>query len=328
MKNVAVIAGGCSGEHEISILSGKEIFKHIDKEKYNVYFIVIERSRWIYADNEGVEHELDKNDFSLNIAGKKIFFDVVYNVIHGKPGEDGEIQGYFDILGIPYTGCNMYVAGLTFHKYFCKKIVENLGVPVSDGVFLTSGDYDIDSIVNRVGLPCFVKPNKNGSSVGISKIYKKEDLNRAIELAFKCDDEVLVERFVRGRELSCGVFKDKSTLVVLPITEIVPKNDFFDYEAKYTEGKSDEITPANIDAGIAERIAEYAKVIYNGLHCEGCVRIDFIADTQNVTFLEVNSNPGMSERSIVPQQLRHHGVDMKYFVNSQIEYAINKKINS
>lgn len=324
-KNVALIAGGYSGEYEISIMSGQQIAKHIDNERFITYLIIVTKDNWYYTDEENNRYEIDKNDFSLTIKGKKINFDVAYMIIHGVPGENGQLQGYLDLMGIPYTGCDMYASAVTFNKYYCKSIAASVGIPTSKSYFLTKDEYDVDAIIEKIGLPCFVKPNKNGSSVGITKVYEKDKLSEAIDNAFAADNEVLIENFVKGREFACGIFKKNGTNIVLPVTEIIAKNDFFDYEAKYTSGKSDEVTPADIDEETAATISAYTNLMYETLHCKGLVRVDFIATDEEVTFLELNAIPGMSAASIIPKQLGCYGIKMEELVNLLLDEALDSK---
>ena len=324
-KNIALLAGGYSGEYEISIMSGHEIAKYLNKDKYNVYLIVVNRTNWYYNDNNNCNHEIDKNDFSLKLNDLTIHFDAVFNMIHGIPGEDGKIQGYLDLMQIPYTGCNMYASAVTFNKFYCKSIVSSVGIPTANSYFLCNKNYDINTISDKIGFPCFVKPNKNGSSVGVSKVHTQDELQNAIDNAFRADNEVLIENAIVGREFACGIFNNGNSNIVLPITEIIPKNDFFDYQAKYTEGMSSEITPADISDHIAMTISAYTNLIYNTLNCTGLVRIDYIADDKSATFIEVNSIPGMSEKSIVPKQIAQYGLTMEKIVNQLIEEALLKK---
>lgn len=325
-KNLALIVGGYSNEHEISVKSGSQVAEYIDKNLYEVYTIIIDKTKWYYINADNTCTEIDRADFSLPLKAKTIKFDVVFNMIHGTPGEDGKLQGYFDLLHIPYTGNNMFTAAATFNKYFCKSMVSSFGVPVAKSVIINTHNcyYDVDEIINKLGLPCFVKPNKNGSSVGITKAHDKEELQKAIVTAFQFDDEVLIEEFIQGREFSCGVFNNKGINVVLPVSEIIPKNEFFDYEAKYNPSKCSEVTPADIDENTAIAISAYTNLIYESLNCNGVVRIDYIANDNQIVFLEVNGTPGMSRLSIVPQQLKFYGMDFTEFLSIIIEEAFVK----
>lgn len=324
-KNIALMVGGYSGEYEISVLSSQQINDSIDKDRFNVYPIIVTEDRMFYEDETGNKYDIDKNDFSLHINGEKVDFALAFNMIHGSPGEDGKLQGYFDLIGMPYTGCNMFSSSVTFNKYYCKLIASAVGLHTSDTVFLTDNDYDIDSIIEKVGLPCFVKPNKNGSSIGITKVYEKEHLGQAIDKAFEADDEVLVENFIEGREMACGIYTLNGVTHILPITEIISKNDFFDYEAKYTGTKNEEITPADIEEETAIALSAYTNLLYKTINCKGLVRVDFIITKDNITFLELNTTPGMSSSSIVPAQIREYGLDFKQLINSLIDEVLDKK---
>jgi D-alanine-D-alanine ligase len=322
-KNVALIAGGYSGEYTISIQSAKTIEENIDSELYNVYKIIITREGWWHETSDGAKIFIDKNDFSLDIKGEKIKFDVVFIAIHGTPGEDGRLQGYLDMMQIPYNTCNAIVSALTFNKSYCNKVVKAFNVVnIANSVHLIkSENYSIGTILEQLKLPVFVKPNESGSSLGVSKVKSVDQLLPAIEKAFKEDDQVLIEEFIEGRELTIGVYKINGYLHTLPATEIVSKNEFFDYEAKYTPGVTNEITPAQIDNSIKEQLESKASYIYRHLNCKGIVRMDFIMQkyTNKLYFLEVNTMPGQSENSIVPQQVRASGKTLKDFYGSLLE---------
>ncbi len=321
-KNIALIAGGYSGEYVISIQTAETIEKNLDDTRYNVYKIIVTRDEW-YHEAEGKHILIDKNDFSLTIAGEKITFDCVFIGIHGSPGEDGRIQGYLDMLRIPYTTCNSIVSALTFNKSYCNKVVKSFNVVnIANSVHLIKGEpYSMGAILDQLKLPVFVKPNESGSSLGVSKVKSVEELLPAIEKAFKEDDQVLIEDFIEGRELTIGVYKANGYLNALPATEIVSKNEFFDYEAKYTPGVTNEITPARIDNNLKEQLETKAINIYRHLNCRGIVRMDFILQrtTNKLFFLEVNTMPGQSENSIVPQQVRASGRSLKDFYGEILE---------
>jgi D-alanine-D-alanine ligase len=326
-KNIAIIAGGYSGEYEISINSAGMILKNIDKEKYNPYLIYITKEKWVHVDENKIETMVDKNDFSITLNKKKISFDCVFNIIHGAPGEDGQIQGYFDMLDIPYTSSNHYVSGMTFNKGYCNRIVDSLDVSVPRSLHLFKRDkIDIQEVVHEITLPAFVKPCNGGSSVGTSKVKSVQELKDAVSEAFKYDDEVLVEEYINGTEITCGVFRYKTQMIVFPITEIVSKNDFFDYNAKYEPGNSEEITPARIPIETEKLCASTSSFLYHKLNCRGVVRIDYIVTRSKMYFLEINTVPGMSEVSIVPKQAKIFGYQLSEFIEMQIEDAIyNKK---
>ena len=321
-KNIALLAGGYSGEYVISIKTAETIQKNLDESLYNIYKIIVTRYEWYY-DNEGTKTQVNKNDFSLELKTGKVTFDCVFIAIHGSPGEDGRIQGYLDMLRIPYTSCNAIVSALTFNKSYCNKVVKAFNVVnIANSVHLIKGEpYSMGAVLDELRLPVFVKPNESGSSLGISKVKKVEELFPAIEKAFREDDQVLIEEFIEGRELTIGVYKANGYLYALPATEIVSKNEFFDYEAKYTPGVTNEITPAPIDNNLKEQLENKAMFIYRHLNCRGIVRMDFIL--QNVTnklfFLEVNTMPGQSENSIVPQQVRASGRSLSDFYGQILE---------
>jgi D-alanine-D-alanine ligase len=325
-RNIALVVGGFSGEAVVSIRSAAVVDENLDTNLYDVYKIIIDHKNWYFADDNSVV--VDKNDFSLTMDGRKINFDCVFIIIHGTPGEDGKLQGYFDMLGIPYTTCDSITSSLTFNKAFCNKVIKSSGniVNIAKSLHLFSeNDFPIDNIANEIGFPCFVKPNAGGSSIGMSKVYEKANLQTAISTAFKEDGQVLVEEFIKGRELTCGIFqrKDKSILA-LPITEVISKKDFFDYEAKYNPSLSDEITPANINSTLRDKISAISSKIYDILNCKGIVRIDYILEeaTDNIYFLEVNTVPGQSEQSIVPKQIRTAGLTVQDVYTSLIELGV------
>jgi D-alanine-D-alanine ligase len=327
-KNIALVAGGYSGEYVISVQSAAVIEKQLDKSKYNVYKIVVTRDGWTYTTPDGASVEVDRNDFSLTVNGGKVRFDAVFIGIHGTPGEDGRLQGYFEMLGIPYTSCGMVTSALTFNKSYCNKIVAALDVVnVSRSVHIFRDQpYDPAAILQQLRLPVFVKPAEGGSSIGMSKVNKPEELPAAIEKAFKEDAQVLIEEFIKGRELTCGLFKANGEITVLPITEVISSKEFFDYEAKYTPGVSQEITPARVPDDITQRVQQTASVLYNCLNCKGIVRIDFIYEeaTGKLFFLEVNTMPGQSENSLVPQQVRASGRTLQDFYGMLIEECLRK----
>lgn len=321
-KNIALVAGGYSGEFEVSVASSQQIKEDIDREKYNVYLIILTRQSWYY-EREGVRTEVDKNDFSLCLDGKKVLFDAAYITVHGTPGEDGLLQGYFDMLQIPYTTCSTIVSAITFDKSICNTVVRSFGiVNVANNVITRkTAPLSLEEIMQRLRLPVFVKPTSGGSSIGMSKVCKKEDLLAAVEKAFGVWHDVMIEEFIEGRELSCGVMEIDGEIKALPVTEIVSMNEFFDYEAKY-KGKSNELTPAPISPELTAEIQYLTEEIYKGLHCSGVCRVDFIHDEKQnkVFFLEINTTPGQSAQSIVPQQVRAMGKDTKWLYNTILEH--------
>jgi len=324
-KNIALLTGGFSKESEIAFKSAEEVEKNIDRNKYNVFKIIIKSERWYYQSKDGKEIDVDKNDFSIKLGINKIKFDCVFILIHGTPGEDGKIQGYLDMLSLPYTTCNHTTSAFTFNKSYCNKIVSSLGVNVAKSLHLFKNqNFTVEKIVEEISLPCFVKPNNGGSSIGMSKVNKPENLMKAIKKAFKEDNQVLIEQFIKGKELTCGMIGTRKGLIVFPITQIVPINkEYFDFEAKY-KGKSKEITPAPIDENFSIKIKSTASYLYNKLNCKGVVRFDFILEenTNKLFFLEVNTVPGQTTESIVPQQIREMGITTKEIYTELIETSI------
>ena len=319
---IAVIMGGYSSEYEISLKSGQVVFDSLDRSKYDAYKIHIFKEKWVYVDFDGKEFPVDKNDFSISPQGKKISFDCVFNAIHGSPGEDGYMQAYFEMLNIPHTSCGMYQAALTFNKRDCLSVLKPYGVLTAKSYYLNQGDLiDEDAIIDTVGLPCFVKANKAGSSFGISKVYKKEDLKAAINLAYEEDDEILIEEYLDGTEVSVGVISFKGEITVLPITEIVSDNDFFDYKAKYL-GESQEITPARIDEKLADEVRAVAKLVYEILRMSGFTRSEYIFKEGNPYLLEVNTVPGLTKESILPQQAIAFGLSLEELFDNAISEAL------
>ena len=324
--NIAFVTGGFSGEAEISYKSAITIEKNIDKERWNLYKIDITTDGWFYKLSSGDKIEVDKNDFSITIDEEKITFDAVLIGIHGSPGEDGKLQGYFDTLHIPYTSCDAATSALTFNKSFTVAVAAFNGIDVSRSVLLFKNSFKSpDELLKSLRFPVFIKPNNGGSSIGMSKVNSpSEELGKAIEKAFNEDDQVLVEEFISGRELTIGVFKSKGEIIPLPITEIISKKDFFDYEAKYL-GASEEVTPAKVDELIAEKIREAAVKIYQVFNCKGIVRIDFIYNEEEGKsyMLEINTVPGQSEASIVPQQVHAMGWSLQDFYTALIEECLH-----
>ena len=321
-KNIAIIMGGYSSEYQISLKSGNVVFETLDPSKYNAYRIHIFKDKWVYVDEDDTEYPIDKNDFSINIDSFKITFDCVFNAIHGSPGEDGFIQAYLKLLNIPQTSCSMYQAGITFNKRDCLSILKPYGIKTAESFYLNLGDtINEDNIIAKVGLPCFVKANKAGSSFGITKVHKKNNLQNAIDLAFKEDDEIIIESFLDGTEVSVGVIKYKGKTKVLPITEIVSENDFFDYEAKYL-GKSQEITPARLTKEQEHKVNSIAKKVYDILKMTGFSRSEYIFKDGEPHLLEMNTVPGLTRESILPQQAAAAGITMNDLFNNAIEEAL------
>ena len=308
---IALLAGGDSSEREIALNSAHQISEALDREKYDVKVIDLHHRSWAYTEN-GKRYEMDKNDFSLTVEGVRHEFDYALIIIHGTPGEDGKLQGYLDMMGIPYSSCSQVSSTITFDKVSTKRAVAQRGINIAKEIFLHKGEaYDAEAIVAELGLPLFVKPNASGSSFGVTRVTEKEQIAKAVELAFTESEEVLIEECITGREFGCGVLITKDEQLVLPITEIVSKNAFFDYEAKYTAGMSDEITPAPISEEWAKMLAHDAVEAYKACRCRGIVRIDFIVTEEGKAYLiEVNSIPGMSSGSIVPKQARTAGISL------------------
>ncbi len=321
-KKIAILSGGDSGEYEISVNSAGVVKKNLDQNKYDAYEIRIKGTDWNYIDDEGNKYGIDRNDFSFKLDGKKIRFDCVFVAIHGTPGEDGKMQAYFDMLNIPYTSSGMVTSAIAFNKYFCNHIVKSLGVRTAPSVLISEKDDIPYEVINSsIIYPCFVKPNKGGSSVGISKVLSEKELKHAVKRAFREDDEVLVEKFIDGREISCGVMVVDGRVRCLPITEIISNREFFDYKSKY-DGIADEITPADIPKYIEIKCHEKSEFLYKKLNCKGFVRFDYIFTPEDLYFLEVNIVPGLSEASIVPQQARYFGLTLEEVFSSVIEEAL------
>ena len=328
MKNIALVMGGYSGEHDISIASGQQVYQSIDKSRFNVYPIVIEREGWYWQCDNGCRQSVDRNDFSITTAdGSRIHFDLAFIIVHGNPGENGVLQGYFDTLGIRYTTCGYYTSALTFHKGYCNPVVASFGiVKVAKSVLLYTVDNAESTIQNsQLKYPLFVKPAAGGSSVATTKVKTPDQLIPAIEAAFGEDQQVLVEECINGREFDCGVFHNGKEKLVFPITEIIPKggHEFFDYEAKY-QGFSNEVTPAEVDERISKHIQEVSSQLYDLLGCKGIVRFDYIYDTtaDELYFLEVNTIPGQSAESIVPKQARAIGISPAELYEMAIQAAL------
>lgn len=318
MKTIAVAAGGNSSEFEISVKSAEGVCNALGAS-YNTYLIMIRGANWYWEDSRGRAFSIDKNDFSLTVDDKKIRFDGVFIAIHGTPGENGLLQGYFDMIGMPYSSCDAFCSALTFNKQATKLFLREYGIDMAEAILIRKGnEMDDNAIVKQVGLPCFVKPNDSGSSFGVSKVNKKEELAEAFRKAFEESDEVLVEAYMKGREVACGVLKTGNKTIVLPVTEIISKTEFFDYAAKYT-GMSDEITPANMPADITDEIQRLSSYIYDLLGCRGIVRVDFIVVGTKPLFLEINTVPGMTDESLVPQQAKAAGISLTDLYSMAVE---------
>ena len=320
-KKIALVTGGYSGEAVISYKSAETVSANVDRTKYDVYYIDVNKEGWYYIDDNKNKEVVDKNEFTIKVKQETIRFDAVLMCLHGTPGEDGKLQGYFDMLHIPYTTCNAAASALTFNKRYTVAVAAFAGIHVAKSVHLFKGEkHSTEAILTQLTLPLFVKPNNGGSSLGISKVSEATELEAAIQKAFAEDNQVLVEEFISGREFTIGVYKANDEIVALPITEIISQKEFFDYEAKYL-GLSEEVTPANLDGVIAKQIADAAKKIYQVFNCNGVVRIDFIYNEtlQQPFMLEINTVPGQSSASIIPQQVKAKGLTLTSFYSDLIE---------
>lgn len=325
-KHVAVVMGGYSDEYKVSLKSGQLIYDSLDRDLYNVHKIVILKDEWYFLDESENKSPINKGDFSVTLnTNETLKFDVCFNIIHGTPGENGILQAYWDAIGQAYTGCDFYQSALTFNKKDTLAVLSKYGIPSAKSVYLRKGEnIKVDEIIENLGLPVFVKPNQSGSSLGISKVKNQSELIAATEIAFKEDDEILIESFLDGMEVSVGVIDFKRETIVLGITEIVPQNEFFDYEAKY-EGASEEITPARIDAETTKRVEEIAKRAYDSLGMSGFSRSEFILMDGVPYMLEMNTNPGFSPASILPQQAKIYGISIKDLCGNEVEKALQKR---
>lgn len=319
-QKIALVYGGNSSEWEISVMSGKNVAQSLDSRKYDVYEILLRGSDWSCR---GIQ--VDKTDFSVTLDEGKVKFDVALIMIHGTPGENGLLQGYFEMIGVPYTTCSSYVSSLTFDKFACKTFMRDVNIPMAKDVYLRRGDsYSVETIAEHLGLPVFVKPSDGGSSFGITKVKRIEDLDTAIKSAFEEGETVLLEQFIEGRELTQGVYFDGNDIVPLPITEIISHNEYFDYDAKYN-GKSDEICPADIPQEVAATVSKYTCRIYHHFGCMGIVRCDYIVRPDGkVFFLEINTVPGMTKMSLVPAQIKAAGLNLSEILDNIISQASGK----
>ncbi|MGL5958574.1 MAG: D-alanine--D-alanine ligase [Phocaeicola sp.] len=319
-RNIAIVAGGNSSELIVSLHSAQGLYSFIDKERYNLYIVELEGNRWEAIQPDGEKSPIDRNDFSFIQAGEKVVIDFAYITIHGTPGEDGLLQGYFELIGLPYSSCNVLTSALTANKFTCNQYLKGYGIRVAESLILRLG-YEItdEEVIGKIGLPCFIKPNTGGSSFGVTKVKTKEEIQPAILTAFNESDEVMIESFMAGREVTCGCYKTLSKEVVFPITEIITTNEFFDYDAKYN-GQVEEITPAQLEEEVAERIQLLTSAIYDILGCNGIIRIDYIITESNkINLLEINTTPGMTSTSLIPQQIAAAGLDIKEVMTDIIE---------
>lgn len=321
-RNIAVIYGGYSSEEVVSRKSAEGVLSFIDKDKYNLYPVLITRDKWSVGLN-GSSWPVDKAEFSAEINGQKVSFDFAYITIHGTPAEDGILQGYLKMLNIPHSTCDVLAAAVTFNKFVCNHYLKSFGVNVANSVLLRqSHPYEVKDIALKTGFPCFVKPNAGGSSFGVTKVRELSELEPAIEKAFKESDEVIIEQFLEGTEVTCGLYKTAEKAVIFPITEVVSTNEFFDFEAKYTPGKAHEITPARISDELTLSIKKQSSIIYDLIGCKGIVRMDYIISDNRPFLLEVNTTPGMTITSFIPQQIRAAGMDIKEVFTDVIEDCI------
>lgn len=319
-RNIAIIAGGDTSEYEVSLRSAKGIYSFIDKEKYNLYIVRLHKSEWkVVIDDKDVA-DVDKNDFSFTLNEVKTVFDFAFIIIHGTPGEDGRLQGYMDMMGIPYSNCGVLASAMTYDKFVCNHYLEAFGVRIADSICLRKGqDISDKDVIQKIGLPCFIKPNLGGSSFGVTKVKTEGQIQPAIEKAFHEANEVIIESFMKGTELTCGCYKTKNKSVTFPVTEVVTHNEFFDYDAKYN-GQVDEITPARISDELSDRVRQLTSAIYDILGCQGIIRVDYIVtEGEKINLLEVNTTPGMTATSFIPQQIRAAGIDISDVMTDIIE---------
>lgn len=322
--NVAVVMGGYSDESVISLRSGQLILNHIDKAKYKAFEVHILLNDW-YCLIDGVKYPINKADFTFTKDNQTTTFDVIVNTIHGTPGEDGHMQSYWELVDLPYSGCNFYQSALTFNKRDTLSVLSKFNIPKANSIYLSKGDViDSEKIASELGLPFFVKPNQSGSSLGVSRVNSLNDLPKALDFAFAEDNDILIESFLNGTEISVGVLNYLGKTTVLGITEIVPENEFFDYEAKYL-GKSTEITPARLSKEVEEKVIETAQKVYEALGMSGFSRADFIVMNNVPHFIEINTNPGLSPQSIFPQQASHANIQFSNLIDNEIELAMKRK---
>jgi D-alanine-D-alanine ligase len=322
-RTIAIVAGGDSSELPVSLRSAQGLYSFMDKERYNLYIVEMEGKRWEVVLPDGAHTPIDRNDFSFEEGGVRKTFDFAYVTIHGTPGENGILQGYFDLIGMPYSNCGLLASAITFNKFTCNQYLKGFGVSVSESLLLRRGQTITDEeVVEKIGLPCFVKPNAGGSSFGVTKVKTTDQIQPAIAQAFKEGDEVMVEAFMKGTEITCGCYKTKQKSTVFPITEVVSANEFFDYDAKY-KGQVQEITPARLTEDVTTRVKQLTSAIYDILDCKGIIRVDYIITDGHIRLLEVNTTPGMTATSFIPQQVRAAGIDIKDVLTDIIEDHFN-----
>lgn len=325
--NIAVIAGGDSSEFVVSVKSGANVFKAVDTSEFNPWLVQMKGKEWAVIQNNIKIADIDKSDFSFSLNGKKINFSFVYITIHGTPGEDGILQGYFELLKIPYSTSNVHSSSLTFNKWFCNNYLRSFGVKMARSLIISKGEkIDSVKIVEELGLPVFVKPNAGGSSFGISKVKNKTELEKAVHIAWKESNDALLEQFIEGTEFTCGLVKFKDKELIFPVTEVHTKNEFFDYEAKYTPGAAHEITPARLPENLFKKCQQISSAIYDLCQCSGIVRVDFILKDDEFYFLEINTTPGMTETSFIPQQIEAMGLTLKEVLSLIIRNGLTRQI--
>lgn len=324
-RTIAIVGGGDTSEFHVSLRSAQGIYSFIDKEKYALYIVQMHGLDWHVRLPDGTTAPIDRNDFSFVQDGKRVGFDFAYITIHGTPGEDGRLQGYFDMLGIPYSCCGVLAASLTYDKFACNQYLKSFGVRIAESLLLRKGQAIADEdVIEKIGLPCFIKPSLGGSSFGVTKVKTREQIQPAIDKAFGEAQEVVIEAFMDGTELTCGCYKTRDKAVIFPLTEVVSHNEYFDYEAKYN-GESDEITPARIPDALRDRVQQLTSAIYDILNAQGIIRVDYIITTgEKINLLEVNTTPGMTTASFIPQQVRAAGLDIKDVMTDIIENAFRK----
>lgn len=326
-KNIAIVFGGYSSESVVSEKSLKGLMSFIDSARYNLYPVLINHDKWemVYGDQH---FPVNRNDFSAIINGETVMIDCAYITIHGAPGENGQLQGYFEMIGLPHTTCDLLPSAITFNKFTCNTYLKGFGVAVADSVLIRKGTgFDAKDIIEKLGLPCFVKPNAGGSSFGITKVKEESGIIPAIEKALCESNEVIIEKFIPGREVTCGLFKTRKQTTIFPLTEVVSKNEFFDYEAKYTPSMAEEITPAPVSDAIRDNIQKIASAIYDILGMKGIARMDFMIGQEKIYLLEVNTTPGMTPTSFIPQQIKAAGLDLGEVFSMVIEDAIERNQN-
>lgn len=323
-KNIAIIAGGDSSEVVVSLKSAAGIKSFIDSEKYNTYIVTIVKNNWQVEISDTEKYTIDKNDFSFTQNGEKVTFDFAYITIHGTPGENGLLQGYFDLIRMPYSSCGVLASAITFNKFTCNQYLKGFGIRVEESILLRKGQTASDKdVIEKVGLPCFIKPNVGGSSFGITKVKEPSQIQQAIKTAFAEGDEVLIERFFKGNEFTNGMYKTHDKTVVFPVTEIISDNEYFDYKAKYNN-ESKEITPARISEELTSRIQKLTVAVYDILGCKGIIRVDYIiSEDETINLLEVNTTPGMTPTSFIPQQVAAAGLKMADVMSDIIESKLN-----